>query len=121
MRITILAVTTLCVLGSASASAQDASVGATLFKQRCSVCHSVDSNAGPKMGPTLAGVANRKAGATAFNYSAKLKASDLRWDKATLDKYLMAPQSLVPGTRMTISVADAKQRAAIVAYISGLK
>lgn len=103
---------------SAPAMAQD---GGALFKQRCMMCHSVTPGAKPGMGPNLAGVGGRAAASTDFKYSPALKASKLKWDTATLDKFLSGPGKLVPGTRMVISVPDAKQRAALVAYLATLK
>lgn len=103
------------------ASAQDATAGGALFKGRCSICHSVTPGQKSAMAPNLAGVAGRKAGSAEFNYSPALKASGLKWDKPTLDKFLAAPMKVVPGTRMVISIADAKQRADVVAYLSSLK
>jgi cytochrome c len=100
------------------AMAQD---GGALFKQRCMMCHSVTPGAKPGMGPNLAGVGGRTAASTSFAYSPALKASKLKWDSATLDKFLSGPGKLVPGTRMVISVPDAKQRAALVAYLATLK
>lgn len=100
------------------AAAQD---GAALFKQRCTMCHTVTPGAKPGMGPNLAGVVGRPAAATEFLYSPALKSAKLKWDKATLDKFLAGPSKLVPGTRMVISVADAQQRAALIAYLSTLK
>ena len=103
------------------ALAQDAAGGGSLFKARCGACHGVVAGQKAFIAPNLAGVAGRKAGSTEFNYSPALKASGLKWDKPTLDKFLTGPMKLVPGTRMVISVADAKQRADLVAYLSTLK
>lgn len=112
--------TTVALLAS-PASAQDAAAGGTLFKARCSICHSVTPGQKAAMAPNLSGVAGRKAGSAEFNYSPALKASGLKWDKPTLDKFLTAPMKAVPGTRMVISLPDAKQRADVVAYLSSLK
>jgi cytochrome c len=106
---------------SAPALAQDAAAGGTLFKGRCGACHVVVPGQKGMIAPNLSGVAGRKAGSTAFNYSPALKASGLKWNKPTLDKFLTAPMKLVPGTSMVISVPDAKQRADVVAYLSSLK
>jgi cytochrome c len=94
--------------------------GAALYKQRCQMCHNSVAGQPALLGPNLAGLGGRKAGATGFNYSTALKASGLVWTKANLDKYLTAPGKMVPGTRMVISVSDAKQRAALVDYLATL-
>lgn len=108
-------------LSATPALAQDAAAGGAQFKARCGACHSIVPGQKAMLAPNLSGLAGRKAGSTAFTYSPALKASGLSWDKATLDKFLAAPMKAVPGTRMVISVPDAKQRADIVAYLSTLK
>ncbi|MFW2851937.1 c-type cytochrome [Sphingomonas sp. TX0543] len=105
----------------AAASPAIAQSGADLFKQRCQVCHVAKAGARPTIGPNLAGVMGRKAGSTAYPYSAALKKSGLVWDKATLDRFLAGPGKAVPGTRMNLAVPDAKQRAAIVAHLATVK
>ena len=91
--------------------------GQQLFKQRCGACHAMDA-AQRKPGPHLSGLIGRKAGSVeGARYSDALKAAGLVWDKQTLDAYLAAPRKVVPGTTMTVGVADAAQRAAIVAYL----
>jgi cytochrome c len=95
--------------------------GATLFKQRCSVCHSVKAGGPSALGPNLSGITGRKAGSTKFAYTPALKAANISWTKENLDKYVTAPTKMVPGTRMVISVTDPAQRAAIVAYLGTLR
>jgi len=99
------------------AAAQDSAAGGTLFKQRCQTCHSVNPGQKALLGPNLAGVSGRKAGATDFHYSDAMKKVGVTWDVATLDKYLAGPPKVVPGGKMTVSVPDAKQRADIIAFL----
>lgn len=115
--ITALVLTQLAV----PAVAQDAKAGATIFRQRCSLCHVVAPGVRTGMGPNLAGLSGRPAASTDFGYSAALKASKLKWDKATLEKFLTAPGKLVPGTRMVYAIPDPVQRAQVVAYLLTLK
>ena len=45
-------------------------------------------------------------------------AAGLVWDAASLDRYLADPESVVPGTRMSIPpVRDEQERADLVAYL----
>lgn len=111
----------LLFLLTAPASAQNANAGSAIFRQRCQTCHSVTPGQKALLGPNLSGLSGRKAASSAFAYSSALKASGLTWDKATLDRFLSAPMKVVPGTRMVVSIADAKQRGDIIAYLSGLK
>ena len=100
------------------ALAQNAAAGAGVFKTQCSVCHSVE--AGKKgIGPNLLGVVGRPAGALAdFKYTDANRKSGLTWDAATLDRYLQAPQKVVPGTAMPYpGLKDATQRGEVVPVV----
>jgi cytochrome c len=89
----------------------------------CSVCHSVQKTGGPTEGPNLLGVVGRKAASEPefTKYSPALKASKLTWSKKTLNKFLMNPGEMVPGTFMPIQIPDDKTRADVVAYLATLK
>jgi cytochrome c len=106
---------------AASAQAGDAANGAKLYAQ-CKICHSTDAGKNG-LGPTLRGVAGRKAATVAgFNYSPAMKAAALTWNDATLHAYLTAPMKRVPGTKMAFAgVANPKNRADIIAYLKTLK
>jgi cytochrome c len=95
--------------------------GAQLFKQRCSICHKIEAGKTGSLGPNLAGVVGRKAAAVSFKYSPALINSRLVWTKPNLDRYLSAPTKMVPGTRMVISVPDAKQRSALIEFLAKIK
>lgn len=106
----------LLAAGSLPALAQSAD-GQRLFQARCGTCHSLEAEAN-RLGPTLAGVVGRAAGAVeGARYSSALRASGLVWDAETLDRYLANPRQLVPGTTMTVALPNAAQREAIVAYL----
>lgn len=98
----------------------DAARGATLYQQRCAMCHT-RSGKGGKIGPDLTAVIGRKAGSTTYAYSSAMKASKTVWNAATLDKYLAAPAKMIPGTKMVISVSKPEDRAAIVRYLAAGK
>ena len=91
--------------------------GALLFQQRCAACHTVTPGGRAVLAPNLAGLLNRKAASTTFNYSPALKASKITWTRANLDRFLSGPGQMVPGTRMVISISDPAQRTAVVNYI----
>jgi cytochrome c len=97
--------------------------GKETFHTMCSVCHSVQETGGPNEGPNLIGVVGRQAGSQpAFGkYSEPLKASKLIWTVDTLDKFLINPMAMVPGTFMPMLIPDDKTRADVVAYLSTLK
>ncbi len=119
--IAVIGATAFIAAPSQQASAQSAPDGATIFKQRCSSCHAVAAGKPATLGPNLAGVGGRKAGSTAYKYSAAMKKSNIVWTRPNLDKYLTGPAKMVPGTKMMVSISDAKQRAALVDYLSKVK
>lgn len=92
--------------------------GQEVFDQRCSGCHGVDQ---AREGPPLRGVFGREAGKVGgFGYSKGLKAAKFRWDKATLDKWLRDPESVIPDTDMSFSLSDDNDRAKVVEYLKTL-
>lgn len=87
---------------------------------RCAVCHDATSARQNKIGPELYGAFGKVAGthAPSYSYSAALKGSGLKWDAATLDKWLENPRALVPGNRMSFpGLKDPAQRQAIIDYL----
>jgi cytochrome c len=88
--------------------------GKTLY-QACESCHSINDN---DVGPKHRGVVGRHAGSIAdYSYSPALKSSGLTWDEATLNRWLINPSALVPGTKMFFKIDDAQSRADIIAYL----
>ncbi|KQX19672.1 c-type cytochrome [Sphingomonas sp. Root1294] len=100
-------------------AAGDATLGQAQFA-RCTSCHGMSATSPPKIGPRLDGVYGRAAASIdpAYGYSDALRLAKIRWDDASLDRFLAAPRSFVPGNKMTFTgVADAGVRANIVAYL----
>lgn len=96
----------------------DAAMGKRVF-MRCMACHNVAPGAANKIGPNLFGIAGKKAAAMpGFKYSAALQKSNLKWDDATLDKWLARPVGLVPGTSMVFAgLPKPEDRKAVIAYL----
>jgi cytochrome c len=103
-----------------AAFAQDTAAGKSVYQQQCSVCHSVDGSSGA--GPTLKGIIGSTSGEIpGFRFSRAMKGANITWDAKTLDAYLADPQKAVPGNQMPFSgMADAKQRADVIAYLGTL-
>jgi cytochrome c len=72
-----------------------------------------------QIGPTLAGVVDRKAGSVpGFAYSTANKNSGDTWDEQTLDIYLTDPKKFMPGTKMVFAgVKNPTDRKALVEYL----
>jgi|SRR5450830_37851 len=114
------AITLSAVSVSMSAMAQDVNAGKLVFAQ-CAACHTVTAANG--IGPGLLGIVGRKsASSPGFRYSPALKRANLTWDEKNLDAYIADPQKLLPGNVMPFSgIADAKQRADLIAYLNSVK
>ena len=110
----------LVALASHAAQAQDVAAGKAVFAQ-CAACHSIDGTNGA--GPSLKGIAGTKSGEfPGFRFSRAMKNAGTLWDAKTLDAYIANPQAAMPGNVMPFSgIADAKQRADLVAYLMTLK
>ncbi len=118
MKNTLQGLFTLSLCVAATAHAQDAGRGQKLFEE-CAACHSPDRAATDTIGPSLYGVAGRKAGdGTEFRYSPAMKRSGITWTRESLNDFVSDPQRLVPGNRMPYSgMPDAKSRADLIAYL----
>ena len=95
--------------------------GAELAKQ-CQACHNLQEGQGPKVGPDLYGVVNRKIGSVeGFNYSPALKGKSGTWDFDTLNAWLTKPSAFAPGTAMTFAgLPSEKQRADVIDFLDSL-
>ncbi len=97
--------------------------GKATFNIMCSVCHAVQKTGGPVEGPNLLGLVGRKAGSQPgfAKYSEALKASGLIWNEGTLNRFLVNPMAMVPGTLMPMLIPDDKTRADVIAYLATLE
>ncbi len=109
------------LLGSTGASASlhgsEVERGARMFRF-CAVCHSLKAGEF-RIGPPLAGVIGRRAGAVAgYRYSNALRQSGILWNVTTLDAWLANPKKFVPGNRMPFSgIRNDQARAALIAFL----
>ena len=101
-----------------SAEAGDEKKGAKVFK-KCKACHTIKEGGKNKAGPNLYGIVGRKAAQVkGYKYSKAMKASDVTWDEATLDKFLTKPKKMMKKTKMAFSgLKKEKQRADLIAYL----
>ena len=108
-------------LVDAALAAEDVGAGQEIYQAQCSACHSNQPGVNG-IGPSLAGVAGRKAGSLqGFHYTPAISGSGLTWDAKTFIQFLADPTKLVPGTAMTVMVPDETGRANLFAYLATLK
>lgn len=92
--------------------------GARAF-QRCSACHSLqsDDEAAPRLGDVLG---RRAGGVRGFAYSDAMKAAGRRglvWDAPTLERFLADPDAVVPGTNMPYQGGSAVERRVLINWL----
>lgn len=97
--------------------------GKATFNTMCNVCHSVQKTGGPAEGPNLVGIVGRQAASQPdfTKYSPALKDSNITWSVQVLDRFLVNPMAIVPGTFMPMRIPDDKTRADVIAYLKSLK
>lgn len=97
----------------------DVNNGRTVFVQ-CTACHTAVKGGANMVGPNLYGVFGLKAGTQpeTFAFSDALKASNITWDAAALDRWVEDPMAMVPGTKMVfVGVKNPKDRIDLVGYL----
>ncbi|MFJ5487686.1 c-type cytochrome [Hansschlegelia beijingensis] len=117
--------TVALAMSAGGAVAQDAAAGQKVFA-RCKACHEVGPDAKSKVGPALQGVVGRAAGSVegfAYSDAMKAKAPEIgAWDEAKLSSYLADPSGYLGGpSKMTLKVANEKDRQNVIAYLATQK
>jgi glucose/arabinose dehydrogenase/cytochrome c2 len=116
------AVTALANSSWAADAGPNPNAGKAVFAQQCALCHSAAPNDdGGAQGPLLHNVFGRAAATGDFGYTSALKSAKLTWDAATLDRFLTAPTTVVPGSAMVVPVANNTDRQNLIAYFQALK
>jgi len=117
-KIALSTVSLSTVVALSGVHAQNPTRGKDLFEKRCAGCHALDSE---KEGPRLRGVYGRTSGTVpSFTYSEALKNAHITWGDASLDKWLIDPEKLVPNNDMAFHVESSEERSAIIAYLKQL-
>ena len=117
-----LPVTLALLLTWVATAGADAGRGERVF-QRCYACHSVVAGEDKLPGPNLRCLFGRRAGTRpGFEFSpAMIEAGaggGLVWTRETLDRFLVDPQHLVPGTAMGMpGLLDAGDRRDVIDYL----
>jgi cytochrome c2 len=118
-----LAIAGAICLTPVAAPAQDGDPkeGAEVYK-KCRACHDVGPDSKNKVGPLLNGILGRQAGTIeGFNYSEANKQAGVKglvWTEEVMFKYLEAPLTFMPGTKMAFAgLKDAQDRRDLIAYL----
>jgi cytochrome c len=104
---------------TAVAVVEDAAARGKRLFASCSFCHTTNPGGSSTVGPNLAGILGAAAGGKSdFVYSKALTASGIVWTEEALDSYIESPASFIPGGSMGfVGIADASERAAILAHL----
>jgi cytochrome c len=104
------------------ASADAARGDADTKKLGCVVCHTFNEGGKAGLGPNIYGIVGAPhAHMQGYTYSPALKGKEGPWTYDALNEWLKKPSAYAPGTKMTFAgVADAKERADIIAYLRSL-
>ena len=95
--------------------------GSKLYKRVCFACHASEAGQN-KIGPSLFGVAGRKAATgPGFSYSQAMKDANVTWNDEAIDQYITDPKKFVPGNKMVYAgLKKEEERKEIIAYLKTL-
>ncbi|CCE10794.1 Cytochrome c [Bradyrhizobium sp. STM 3843] len=118
----VLIVVFASLASSATALDGDPVAGKSIFQRICQNCHSPEIGIN-KVGPSLWNIVGRQPAAVPdYAYSEGMKINKTPWTAAALDAYIADPRGDVHGVKMYFKgLADGKDRADVVAYLSTLK
>ena len=87
---------------------------------RCNACHSTKAGGLALAGPHLSGIVGRPVAALrGFAYTDELRALDLVWDEAALDRLLTRPSDILPGLCLPFTgLDDPAQRRELIAFLA---
>lgn len=98
-----------------------AAAGEIIFRDRCRICHSPDTEHA-SYGPPLVNVVGRRAGSVeGYEYSEALSNSGLVWTPEALRAWIANNDGLMPGTKMRhVGVTDVTEQDFILAYLASI-
>ncbi|WP_316163096.1 c-type cytochrome [Bradyrhizobium sp. SZCCHNRI20481] len=122
LRRIVLVVVLAILASSARALDGDPVAGKGIFQRICQNCHSAEIGIN-KVGPSLWNIVGRQPAVVPdYAYSEGMKKNSAPWTTTALDAYIADPRGDVHGVKMYFKgLADAKERADVVAYLSTLK
>jgi cytochrome c len=106
----------------AVAADESADRGARIFEARCKSCHVAAPPSTATLGPSLAGLIGKKAGAGKTGvHSRALAESGIVWNRNSLRSFLSDPGGAVPGTIMPMRVEDPQELEDLLNYLATLR
>ena len=89
---------------------------------QCVVCHSLEKGGQQRVAPNLWGIVGApKARSKGYGYSIALAEASGTWTEQDLDRYLADPDKFLPGTKKTIAIPAADERAKIAEWLGTLR
>ncbi|MCC7282533.1 MAG: cytochrome c family protein, partial [Acetobacteraceae bacterium] len=102
-------------------AAADPDKGKAVFNRVCGICHTANEGGPTRIGPNLWNIVGRQHSSVAgFSYSPVMKGKTGPWTYEDLNAWLANPARFAPGNRMGVGLADAKQRADVIAYLRSM-
>jgi cytochrome c2 len=119
LRRVVVNITLMSIAGIAGSQDTFAEANSAVFKRYCSVCHSIDEGKN-KIGPSLAHIVGRQSASIPnFGYSEPMRKLGVVRTLETLDRFLVEPQKMVPGTQMTFpGIKIEEDRRALIRYLA---
>lgn len=86
----------------------------------CAACHGQPDMEKPPLGPSLKGLFGRESGTLPdYIYSVAMEKAGITWNEETLDTYLAAPMTVVPGSSMAFAgIRDDHQRENLICWLA---
>ena len=109
-----------CAATATEPTAAPSSAGGRAY-QKCYSCHALEPGRNDLGGPTLHAVVGRKIASEPFDYSPAMRAFALVnpvWTRDLIDRFVVDPEELVPGTTMLFhGIDDPAERATLLDYL----
>lgn len=112
---------TAALLPAAVRADDFAEAGRRVFERHCQTCHGGTGAADSQLGPNLAGILGRRAGAGDSGvHSRAVLDSDTVWTRESLRRFLSEPGREMPGTLMPTQVRDPKDLENVLDFLQTL-